>query len=246
MVALKARINHGRCAGFNGMLSPTLEPRHNFFNATRSRLGMPVSNVGDLPRLSGAARSYSNVDLDVIDVTARISGGQTSATIEASSTLDIFVLSAFVTSVSTLIPDFTTTTKEVTDVNGGVAAPGDVLEYRIVVTNTGSDAAVGVTLRDEIPDGLTFVPGSLRVEAGANAGDKTDAAGDDQGTFDAGTVTVRLGTGASSSAGGELAIDASSEVRFEVTIDEDTRGEISNQGIVTASRSLVRRCRPRP
>lgn len=223
---------------FNGVdLSNAANPADNFFNASRSRLGMPVSNDGDLPRLSGAARSYSNVDLDVIDVTARIAGGDTSATIEASSSLDIFVLSAFVTSISTLLPDFTTTTKSVVDVNGGVAAPGDVLEYTIIATNTGSDAAVGVTLRDELPDGVTFVPGSIRVTSGPNMGDKTDASGDDQGTFDAAsnTLTVRLGMGATASAGGSLAIGASTEVHFQVTVDEDTRGEVSNQGVIIAA-----------
>jgi uncharacterized repeat protein (TIGR01451 family)/MYXO-CTERM domain-containing protein len=223
---------------FNGMALTNAEnPADNFFNASRTRFGMPVSNEGDLPRLTGEPSSYSNVDMDVIDVTARVTGGDDSATIEASSTLDIFVLSAFVTSISTLLPDFTTTTKEVVDLNGGVAAPGDVLEYRIVATNTGTDDAVGVTLRDELPEGVSFVPGSLRVEAGPNMGDKTDATGDDQGQYDAAsrTVTVRLGTGATATAGGELEIDASSEVRLQVTIDADTRGEITNQGFITAA-----------
>lgn len=228
----------GDALSFNGMaLTNTANPPDNFFNATRSRFGTPVSNVGDLPRLSGAARSYSNVDMDVIDVTARVQGGDTSATIAASSTLDIFVLSAFITSVSTLLPDFTSTTKEVIDVNGGVAAPGDVLEYRIVATNEGSDKAVGVSLRDEIPEGLTLVPGSLRIEAGANAGAKTDALTDDQAGYDDATrtVTFRLGMGASASTGGAMAISDSTEVRFQATIDADTRGEIENQGVITAA-----------
>jgi uncharacterized repeat protein (TIGR01451 family)/MYXO-CTERM domain-containing protein len=224
---------------FNGTaLSNGANAADNFFNASRTNLGTPVSNAGDLPRLTGAARSHSNVDLDVIDVTARVSGGDTSATISAtSSMLDAFVLSAFITSVSTLIPDFTTTTKEVVDLNGGVAAPGDVLEYRIVATNTGSDTAVGVTLTDEVPEGLTFVPGSLVIEEGANAGTKTDDAGDDQAEYDAGsrTITVRLGDGATGSAAGALAIDESSEVRFQVTVDDDTRGEVVNQGAITAA-----------
>jgi uncharacterized repeat protein (TIGR01451 family) len=147
------------------------------------------------------------------------------------------VLSAFVTSVSTLIPDFTPTTKEVVDLNGGVAAPGDTLEYRIVAVNQGSDAAVNVRLRDEVPAGLSFVPGSLRIEAGANMGDKTDAAGDDQAEYDAAsrTVTARLGMGATGSAGGSLAIGASTELRFQVTIDAATRGEVENQGFILAA-----------
>jgi uncharacterized repeat protein (TIGR01451 family) len=228
----------GDTLSFNGMdLSNAANPADNFFNATRSSLGMPVSTAGDLPRLSGAPRSYSNVDMDVVDVTARVSGGDTSATIAASSTLDIFVLSAFITSVSTLLPDFTSTSKEVIDVNGGVAAPGDVLEYRIIAVNEGTDDAVGVTIRDEIPAGVTFVPGSLRIETGAGMGSKTDDDGDDQGEYDAGTrtVTVRVGDGATATAGGQLEIGDGAEVRFQVTVDEDTRGEIANQGVIVAA-----------
>jgi uncharacterized repeat protein (TIGR01451 family) len=223
---------------FNGVtLMNGLNPVNNFFNATRSYLGSPVSNAGDLPRLSGAARSYSNVDMDVIDVTAQVSGGDTSATIAASSAIDVFLMSAFITSVSTLLPDFTSTSKKVFDVNGGVPAPGDVLEYTIVAVNEGSDDAVGVTVRDEIPEGLTFVPGSLRIETGAGMGSKTDDAGDDQGEYDAATrtVTVRVGDGATATAGGQIEIGDGAEVRFEVTVDEDTRGEVANQGVIVGA-----------
>ncbi|HMI91605.1 MAG TPA: hypothetical protein VK509_09600, partial [Polyangiales bacterium] len=171
-------------------------------------------------------------------------GGNTSATIAASSfrasvldPYDLYVLSAFVTSISTLLPDFTLTTKAVVDLNAGVAAPGDVLEYRIVAHNDGSDDGVGVTLTDELPAGVTFVPGSLTILSGPNMGDKTEAAGDDQAEYDGAsrTVTVRLGTGASGTAGGAIAVGESSEVRFQVTIDADTRGDVSNQGVITAA-----------
>jgi clumping factor A len=228
----------GDALSFNGMaLSNAANPADNFFNASRSFLGTPVSNAGDLPQLSGAPLSYSNIDMDVVDVTARVHGGDHSAAIAASSTLDIYVMSAFVTSISTLLPDFTPTTKEVVDLNGGVAAPGDVLEYRITARNQGSDAAIGATVRDAVPAGLSFVPGSLHIESGPNSGDKTDAKGDDQAQYDSKsrTVTARLGRGASASAGGTLEIGESSELRFRVTIDADTRGEISNQGVVVAA-----------
>jgi clumping factor A len=228
----------GDALSFNGMaLSNAANPADNFFNASRSFLGQPVSNPGDLPQLSGAPLSYSNIDMDVVDVTPLVHGGDQSAAISASSTLDIYVLSAFVTSISTLLPDFTPTTKDVVDLNGGVAAPGDVLEYRIVARNQGSDAAVGVSVRDQVPMGLSFVPGSLHIESGANSGDKTDASGDDQAQYDASsrTVSAWLGMGASASAGGSLEIGESSELRFQVTIDADTRGDVSNQGFVSAA-----------
>ena len=221
----------------NTTLTNALNPADNFFNASRSFKGMAVSNAGDLPQLSGAPLSYSNVDMDVIDVKANVHGGDTSATIEATTQLDEFVLSAFITSISTLLPDFTPTTKEVVDLNAGVAAPGDVLEYRITALNDGTDDSLGTTLTDALPDGVTFVPGSLSVESGPNMGTMTDASGDDPATYDDAkrTVTVQLGTGATASAGGSLKIGESTEVRFQVTIDADTRGDVSNQGTITAA-----------
>jgi uncharacterized repeat protein (TIGR01451 family) len=228
----------GDALSFNGTaLSDALNPSDNFFNATRSRFGTAVSNAGDLPQLPGTPGGYSNVDMDIVDVTSRVSGGNTSATIAASSTLDIYVLSAFVTSISTLAPDFTLTTKEVMDVNGGMAVPGDVLEYRITTLNQGSDDAVGVTFHDALPAGVSYVPGSLSIQSGANSGTKTDASGDDQAEYDDAkrAIDVRVGTGATSSAGGKVAIGESTEIRFRVTIDAGTRGDIVNQGVVSAA-----------
>jgi len=41
-----------------------------------------------------------------------------------------------------------------------VVAPGDTLTFTVVMYNTGSADAVGVTLRDPIPDRATYVPDS--------------------------------------------------------------------------------------
>ena len=50
----------GDSLSFNGVkLSDALNPQDNFFNGTHSWLGTAVSNVGDLPQLTGAARSVS-------------------------------------------------------------------------------------------------------------------------------------------------------------------------------------------
>ena len=108
----------GDSLSWNGTaLSDALNPANNFFNGTRSRLGVAVSNTGDLPQLTGGARSMSGMDLDVVDVTSRVSQGQTSATITASTNLDFYLLGAFVTSISTYKPDFSGATKTVADLN---------------------------------------------------------------------------------------------------------------------------------
>ncbi len=213
----------GDSLSFNGVkLSDALNPQDNFFNGTHSWLGAAVSNAGDLPQLTGAARSVSGLDLDVVDVTARVTRGDTSATITASTNQDFYLLGAFVTSISTYKPDFSGATKTVTDLTthpGGAVLPGDVIEYTISATNTGNDGATNVVLNDVVPNGLTFLPGSIRITAGANSGTKTDAATTTRASTSAAsrTVRVRLGTGATSSAGGTMAIGATTTVAFRAT-----------------------------
>jgi uncharacterized repeat protein (TIGR01451 family)/MYXO-CTERM domain-containing protein len=177
----------------------------------------------------------SGIDLDIVDVTAKVMGGQKSATVQGTSTGDVYYLAGFITSISDYRPNFATSTKTVTDVNGGVPVPGDVLEYEIVAINTGNDAAINVVLSDPIPAGVTYVPGSLSITAGPNMGAKTDAPGDDQGEFANNTVTVRLGMGADAVQGGKVPIDGSSTIKFQVTIDADAQGLIANQALINAA-----------
>lgn len=224
---------------FNGgaALTNALNPSDDFFNGTRSDLGAAVSNAGDLPQLTGGAGSMSGIDIDVIDIKSKLTAGLTQAPISATSTGDYYLLGGFVTSISTFRPDFTTSEKTVKDVNGGGLLPGDVLEYTIVVKNTGNDASVGTVLTDPLPAGVTFVPGSIAIAAGANSGAKTDATGDDQADYNAATrtVTVRLGTGANATQGGSLAVDASTTVTLRVTVDANAAGVVANQATITAA-----------
>jgi len=47
---------------------------------------------------------------------------------------------------------------------GGVVLPGDVLEYRLTLTNRGGEAVQDVVFTDPIPSGLEFVLGSAGAE----------------------------------------------------------------------------------
>ncbi|HTB56634.1 MAG TPA: isopeptide-forming domain-containing fimbrial protein [Polyangia bacterium] len=231
----------GDSLSWNGVaLSDAMNPANNFFNGTRSRLGVAVSNTGDLPQLTGGARSMSGIDLDVVDLTARVSQGQTSATITASTAQDFYLLGLWVTSISTYKPDFSGAIKTVSDITShpnGAVLPGDTVEYTISATNTGNDGATNVVLNDPIPTGLTFVPGSIRIVSGANAGTKTDAVGDDQGEYisSSRTVRIRLGTGANGTTGGAVPVGGSTSVAFRVTINSLVNGLIQNQATITAS-----------
>jgi uncharacterized repeat protein (TIGR01451 family)/fimbrial isopeptide formation D2 family protein len=51
--------------------------------------------------------------------------------------------------------------KSSTDANGGDLRPGDRITYTLVVSNTGNETALGVTVRDTVPAHTTYVPGSI-------------------------------------------------------------------------------------
>ncbi|AUX19704.1 uncharacterized protein SOCEGT47_001560 [Sorangium cellulosum] len=233
-----ASIDGDRFLFNDEVLENTLNPADNFFNGTRSYLGIPVSTVGDLPQMRGLPGAMAGIDMDVLDITDMVSAGQTSAPIEAATDGDLYFLAGFVTSISTFKPDFTSSTKTAVDVNGEPLLAGDVLRYTVEVVNTGNDASVDTVLTDPLPPGVTYVPGSLAIESGPNAGAMTDAAGDDQGEYDAATrtVRVRLGEGANADEGGTLAaVTGATTVTFQVTVDAGAEGLISNQAIVTAA-----------
>jgi uncharacterized repeat protein (TIGR01451 family) len=217
-------------------LADAVNPADDFFNGSRSYLGNPVSVVGDLPQMDGLPNSMSGFDLDVIDVTAYVVPGQTSASMEATSSGDTYVLGAFATSIGTYEPNFGDSVKSYANLGGTAVVPGDTLEYTILVPNTGNDDALDVVLTDALPVGVTYVPGSLLITEGANAGALTDVAGDDQGEYDAATrtITVRLGEGATAAAGGTLAIGASTTVKLRVTVDSGATGTIVNQAHISA------------
>jgi uncharacterized repeat protein (TIGR01451 family) len=229
---------------FNGgaALSDALNPASNFFNGTRGYLGAAVSTPGDLPQLEGTAGSMSGIDIDVVDITSRIAGGQTSATVQASSTGDVYYLASMVVSITTFRPSFGNSTMTVSDLNGGVPMPGDTLEYTIQVSNDGNESSIGTYLETVLPAGITYVPGSLMVASGANAGAKTDAPGDDQAEylFAERKIVARLGTGANGTQGGALGLGQNTTIRFQATLDSacTLHSAIASQAMVHGTGQL--------
>ncbi|WP_433443935.1 isopeptide-forming domain-containing fimbrial protein [Nonomuraea sp. CA-141351] len=110
---------------------------------------------------------------------------------------------------------------------------GDVITYRLTAVNKGGGAADDTRLTDTVPPGTTFVPGSLQVVDGPNAGAKTDQAGDDQAEFDpaTGKITFTLGDDATAAAGGRL--PDSTTVEFQVRVGRAAAGgKVTNRAVV--------------
>ncbi|ALO98541.1 Putative peptidoglycan binding protein [Streptomyces hygroscopicus subsp. limoneus] len=118
-----------------------------------------------------------------------------------------------------------------TAIPAGPLDVGDVVTYRITAKNEGGGAAGNLTLTDVIPQGTTYLPGSLRIVGGPNTGAKTDAQGDDQAYYDAqaNKVVFHLGNGATSADGGGLpnteTLPAGTTVEYRVTIDRASGGK---------------------
>ena len=224
---------------FNGgaALGDAQNPVNNFFNGTHSSNGSPVSTAGDLPQTTGTAGSLSGLDIDTLDVTNKVSGGQTSASIQASSAGDTYFLASMVVAFTTFRPNFGNSVMSVTDLNGGAVVPGDVLEYTIAVNNDGNDDSTGTTLDDVLPAGLSYVPHSLEFTSGANAGPKSDAPGDDQAEYIGAErrIAMRLGTGANGTQGGTVPVSAQTTVRFRASVDAvgcTAHASIANQATI--------------
>lgn len=219
-------------------LANAYNPANNFFNRSSTVLDGLAPRSGDLPQMSGRPSSMSGYDSDVLDITSRLSPGATQLNLTATTSGDEYFLGVFVTAISTIRPVFSATHKGVRNLSRGDGRflPGDTLEYTVSTQNSGNDLGKGVTVTDVLPAGLSFVSGSLEITAGANVGIKTDTAGDDQGEYVVGTrsVVVRLGTGASSSLGGDLAVGESASFRFRVIIDANAQGTIVNQAQLSA------------
>ena len=218
-------------------LGDAQNPFDDFFNGTRSAFGFPVSVAGDLPRLSGLPASTSGLDLDVLDISSRLDPLQTFVPLTVTTAADTLLLATAVVSVTTAAPDLSIV-ETWEDLNDGACVPGDIIEYTIEVTNVGNDAAVEVVLTDELPAGVTFVPGTLEIVEGEEPGFLSDVAADDEGEVLGDEIVVRLGVGADDEVGGLLAIGASTVVRFQVVIDDDAEGIIAHQCTVEAAGEL--------
>lgn len=213
-------------------IGDTQNPPTNFFNSSISSLNT---------RVTAKNPDYVNqlgFDVDTVSIASAntvLGNGATSVRLTFNSTQDLYYPGVLTFAVDVFRPQVEgNITKTVADLNGGNVNPGDVLEYTITVSNTGSDGAANNVLRDPIPSNTTYVAGSMQITAGVNGGVKTDGAGDDQAEFDGTRVVFRLGTGANSSAGGLLNPAESTTLKFRVMVNAATANAtvIPNQAVV--------------
>lgn len=230
----------------NTALYDNCNPSSNdFFNSTICNLGVPNTARYPAPG-NGYPAGMSNtlgVDVDLVQLASGIiPNGATSATLKFTTTGEYFGAhaAAFVTNL--YVPVVTpNVVKTATDLNGGDLVVGDVLRYTISLSNTGQDTATNVVMSDNIPPYTTYVPNSLRIISGPNAGAKTDASGDDQAEYvSTGTphVVFRLGTGATAAVGGNLPFYNPPPAQTSLSFDVTVNGNIPSGTQLTNSASI--------
>jgi uncharacterized repeat protein (TIGR01451 family) len=202
-------------------LSDAVNAPNNFFDSGISVDGRPVqSKTPDY-------RNQLGFDAKLVRADGILTNGATGADISLRTSLEQY-LPGVVTFATDLYAPDVHATKAVEDLTrpGELAQAGDRLRYTITYRNTGAEPAQDLIATDPLPDGVTLVPGSLRIAGVTAPGDApTDLAGDDLGEYDPGTRTVRffLGAGASADHGGALANapapGSESTVSFEVEVD---------------------------
>ncbi len=208
-------------------------PANNFFNSTISNRGLLVTSKNP---------DYVNqfgFDADLVTADNIIQNGDTGAQIRVTSTQDQYYPGVITSAIDIYQPGIAVT-KTVEDLNGGVVDPGDTLEYTVQVSNAAGlfDGATNVVLEDLIPTNTTYVPGSLVITAGANAGPMTDLLDEDQAEFTGSGVRFQLGVGATgtpSPQGGSLAPGAATTVTFRVQVNPSIIGGTTITNTVVVS-----------
>jgi gliding motility-associated-like protein len=134
-----------------------------------------------------------------------IGNSATSATLRLTTGGETFLTQVVSMAIDVYEPDLRASIR-VTDINGGTANPGDILEYRVKGINIGSDPSVNSFITDTIERNANYIPNSIRIIHGPNLGLKTDVVGDDQAEYTAGNrlIKVRIGTGATAATGGTV------------------------------------------
>lgn len=116
---------------------------------------------------------------------------KTNTAVVSSASLDFNAANDTATDLTNVVlPNLSTSTKTVTDLNAGDANPGDTLRYTITLRETGGVTAPGVRVTDDIPANVnsftvvTLPAGAVNNSTGAGTGDNST------GLLDISNITV--------------------------------------------------------
>ena len=120
-----------------------------------------TGTFGDLNQPLGIALAVRRQGWDItnVDASSSLVNNQTSATVRFVTNGDGYAAAGFGVQIDATGPII----NPVKSVDKAVAGIGDILTYTITVPNTGTGSADNVVLQDSIPNGTTFIAGSVTV-----------------------------------------------------------------------------------
>lgn len=210
-------------------MSNGLNPNNDVMNGTVSNKG--VLNPYRLPNLNNTAALDADIYAPDNSAKAFLNNSQTSATFRLTTGGDVYLTQMLSTAIDVFEPDVRVDKKVFT--NSGASAymatvnPGDTLTYKITYKNIGSDTSINSFISDTLDENSQYIPNSMTILTGPNAGSKTDAGGDDQATYYSAQRTLKfnIGTGATASSGGKVSFtppgNDSTVVQFKVIASND-------------------------
>ena len=141
----------GDRAVLNGtQLATSLSQGTNFFNGTNDDNGTLVT------RRTPPDRNMLGFDIKNFDAPGILPNSATSARIDLASTSERYFPGVVTTAIDVFAPDFSPSTKTVTNLTGGnPARVGDRLRYTVTFVNGGQDPAVNTSIADPIPAGTS-------------------------------------------------------------------------------------------
>ena len=156
---------------------------------------------------AGASFPPLTLSVDVGDAPSSV----TNTVTVSSASFDLSQTNNTATDVTAVVgPSLATSTKTVSDLNGGEVAPADTLRYTVTLTESSGSPAVGVVLTDDIPLNTTFA-GFVSIPAGSTSAFSAPPAGD----FNRGLITV---------SGISIPANGSRTVVFDVTVGAASPG----------------------
>ena len=167
------RMLFGRDAASLAPISGPNNPEDNFFASqindqngvldTSGTFGTRNANAAAGTNTSGCRQGW---DITAIDVSARLSVGQTTAAVRFETDGDLYVPNC----LALQIDSKGAVLQVQKSVDKASAEIGEPINYTVVVTNNGSIRAETVTLYDLLPNETTLVPGSVTIDGAPYGG----------------------------------------------------------------------------
>ncbi len=209
---------------------------NNAFNSTIT------NNLAEIVRSPNNPNTLG-IDLDIFkpdnSAFTFLTNSANTATLRMTSSGDVYAPFMISTAIDVFEPSIEIY-KDAVDLNGGLVELGDTLKFNLKVVNKGNDPAKNVVLYDSLYGAMNYVPNSMRINTGANAGTKTDGIDVDQASFELiggiNFVKFNLGSAASGITGGAMGISAATDsvttMEFKVTVTNDCQIFRCNSNLV--------------